>query len=233
MDLVAMPQVIADAPGIGAIVVRDDGVKHTFGIARGVDKPVLADKPMRSQPPRRAASLLIAATVLAATPVSKTQAEYVEPRASVRLAQATTSDPAASQGAIEQEQHRADTLVRGLAGARRDIESVLTLLSKAREESARIKASENEAAETDQLKQGAKGEPAELGKLLQQERERAGQLEQTLAAARRDVETQIALAAKAAEEAARDKQVAESTAVDLRKSLQQERDRTEALAREV
>src|SRR6202008_1117020 len=68
----------------------------------------------------------------------------------------------------------------------------------------------------------------ELRKSLQQERERVSRLQQELAAARRDVETQTALAAKANDEASKLK-AAESSAADLRKSLQQH-DKNEALA---
>jgi len=55
---------------------------------------------------------------------------------------------------------------------------------------------------------------------MQQQRERANQLEQNLAAARRELETQTAL---------RLKQAVDSGAVELRKSLQQERQRSEQL----
>jgi hypothetical protein len=44
-------------------------------------------------------------------------------------------------------------------------------------------------------------------------------VEQDLATARRDVETQTALAAKASEEASRRKQAAEAGAADLRQSV--------------
>jgi LTXXQ motif family protein len=85
--------------------------------------------------------------------------------------------------------------------------------------------------ETADLKRAAKG-AAELQKSLQQERERADRLEQELAAARRDVETQTALA-KADEKAARERQVAESESAELRKSLQQERGRVARLKRQL
>src|SRR5262249_35272604 len=111
--------------GAEAIVIRNDGLKRARGIAEGAENALLAKKLMSSLPPRRAASLLITATVLIATSVSEAQAEYVEPGTSVYLAQATTSDPGASQVAPEQEQHRTEVLVRGLATARRDLESVL------------------------------------------------------------------------------------------------------------
>jgi hypothetical protein len=70
-----------------------------------------------------------------------------------------------------------------------------------------------------------------LLKLLPQESERASRLEQDLAAARRETETQTALARKAADEAAQLKQ-SEGSA-ELRQSLQQERDKAEALANEL
>jgi len=69
----------------------------------------------------------------------------------------------------------------------------------------------------------------ELRRSLQQERERAEQLEQNLTSAKRDVDTQTALVAKANDEASLLKQVADAGAVELRKSLQQERERAERL----
>jgi len=72
-----------------------------------------------------------------------------------------------------------------------------------------------------------------LRKFLQQERERAEQLEQQLASARRDLDTQTALAAKANDEAARLKNVAESGATESKRSLQQEHDRAEAITKEL
>jgi chromosome segregation ATPase len=214
-----MRQVIADRPGVGAIALRDDGWQRTRTIAGRLDKAPPAEKLMNSLPPWRAAFLLFTATVLAATSVSETKAESAGHRGSVRLAQATNGTPNASQGVPEQEQSRADALTRGLAATRRDIESVLTALRKAREEAAQIKgASENDDTEL---------------RNAHQERERADRLEQELAAARRDVETQTARAAKASEEVARNRQAAESASAELQKSLQQEHDKAEALTQEV
>jgi hypothetical protein len=70
----------------------------------------------------------------------------------------------------------------------------------------------------------AKSGAAEMRKSVQQEQERAARLQQDLAAARRDVETQGALAAKASAEAVQLKQLADS-GEKLRISLQQEHDR--------
>ena len=67
---------------------------------------------------------------------------------------------------------------------------------------------------------------------LQQERERATKLQQDLATAKREVETQTALAAKTSEEASRLKQAAESGA-ELQMSLQQERERATKLQQDL
>ena len=215
-----MRQVIADAPGVKAIANGDDGAKRTCGIARRLDMALPARKLMGPLPLQRVASLLIAATVLVGTSASQTLAENAGPRAPVQLAQAPTSDPGTSQGVPERELYRTETMARGLAAARRDLESVLTLLGKARDESTRTGGtSENEDAQQQEA--------------LQQERERAGRLEQALAVAQRDVEMQTGLAAKASEEMAREKQAAESASAELKVSLQQERDKAEALTREV
>lgn len=103
---------------------------------------------------------------------------------------------------IEQERGRAEWLEQDLAAARRDVEVQAALAAKAVEDAARVK----------QAAQGG----AELQDALQQARERAGRLEQDLAAARRDVETQTALATQAGEEVSRLKRAGESAAVSLR-----------------
>ena len=92
-------------------------------------------------------------------------------------------------------------LEQDLAAARRDVEIQTALAAKASEEASR-------------LKQASESGAAEQQKSLQQERERSVGLEQDLAAARRDVETQTALAAKASEEASRLKQASESSAAE-------------------
>ena len=111
-----------------------------------------------------------------------------------------------------QEEERAKRLEQDLAAARRDVETQTALAAKA-------------SKEAGELKQAAKSAAVELRKSLQQEQERAKRLEQDLAAARRDVETQTAQAAKASDEAGQLKQVAESGSAELKRSLQQEHDR--------
>ncbi len=82
------------------------------------------------------------------------------------------------------------------------------------------------------LKQSEQASTLQL-QIPPQERERAERLEQDLAAARRDLQTQTALAAKASDEVARLKQGAESGTLELQKSLQQERELAEVLAQEL
>jgi len=110
---------------------------------------------------------------------------------------------------LQQERERASRLEQDLATARRDVEKQTALATKASEEAG-------------QIKQAADSSVAELQKLLKQERERAVHLEQELAAARRDVEAQTALATKAGEEVGQIKQATDSPA-ELQKSLAQER----------
>jgi chromosome segregation ATPase len=166
---------------------------------------------------------------------------------SVQVAQATTSDTDAPQQSLEQEHHGAETLScelsiarrdielvqhlghehdraerqeQDLAAARRDVETQTALTSKAVEETARVK-------------QGAQSGAAELQESLQQERERAELLKHDLAAARRELETQTALVAKAGDVSSRLKQSAESEVAELRRSMQKEHDRTAALAHDL
>src|SRR5262249_35158566 len=83
------------------------------------------------------------------------------------------------------------------------------------------------------LKQAAESGTVDLKQSLQEEHEHASRLEQDLAAARRDVETQTALVTKAAAEASQLKKTYDSGSADLRKSLQQEGDRTSRLAQDL
>jgi septal ring factor EnvC (AmiA/AmiB activator) len=121
---------------------------------------------------------------------------------------------------LQQARDRADQLEQDLAVARRDVETKIALVIKASDAAARAK-------------QAAESSGSELQKSLQQEHARADQLEKDLAAARRDVETQTALATKASDEAARLKQAADNSAGDLQKSLQQERDRVGRLEQDL
>jgi len=138
-------------------------------------------------------------------PSAKAVEEAKEPK------QAADIGAAELRKSLQQERERATRLEQGLAAARREVETQTALL----------------------LKQVVGSGAVELRKSLQQERERAEQLAQSLASAKRDVETQTALAAKAKDEAGRLKQVADSGAAELKQSLRQEHERADALANEL
>ncbi|WP_407120052.1 hypothetical protein [Bradyrhizobium sp. STM 3561] len=175
---------------------------------------------------------------------------------------------------LQRERERAAQLGQDLASVKRDLETQTALVTKAQDETSRLKktaendatqlkrslqqehekaealanelstartktyAYEAQARKTDEqledLKKRAEDTgAAELRQILQRERERAAQLEQNLASAKRDVETQTALVTKAQDETSRLKQAAETDATQLKRSLRQEHDRAEALAREL
>src|SRR5262249_12869292 len=117
---------------------------------------------------------------------------------------------------LQQEGARASKLDKDLATARGDVKTQTALMEKA-------------GAEASQLKKTADAATTDLQKSLQQERDRASKLEQDLAAARRDVKTQTALARKAGAEASQLKKTADAGTADLQNSLQQERDRASKL----
>ncbi|WGS21013.1 hypothetical protein [Bradyrhizobium sp. ISRA463] len=134
--------------------------------------------------------------------------------------QAGESGTAELKKSLQKESERAGQLEQDLAAARREVETQTALAVKAR-------------AEASEAKKVGESGTAELQKSLQKESERTAQLEQELKAARREVETQTALAAKAGDETARLKQGAEQGAAELRASLQQERGRVAGLEQEL
>jgi hypothetical protein len=137
-----------------------------------------------------------------------------------QVKQAAESATAELRQSLEQEHDRAEALASELGGARRDIETQAALASKTGDEAA-------------QLKQAAESATAELRQSLQKERDKAEALASELAMARRDAETQVARASKTGDEASQIKQAAESATAELRQSLQKERDRSEAMARDL
>jgi hypothetical protein len=120
---------------------------------------------------------------------------------------------------LQQEREHTAQLQKDLAAARQDVETQ-TALAKANEEA-------------HQAKGQAESEAAELRTSLQQEREHTAQLQKDLAAARRDAETQTALAFKANEEASRVRQVSDQGSAELTRSLQKEHERAEGLGKDL
>jgi hypothetical protein len=104
------------------------------------------------------------------------------------------------------------TLASELAITRRDVETKAALLSKAADEAA-------------QVRQTTEAASAELRQSLLHERDRVAVLARELATARRDLETEVALARKAGEEVEQLRQAAKATATG---ELEQERNRSTA-----
>lgn len=102
-----------------------------------------------------------------------------------------------------------------------------------REIDAHSAAARGASAEVAQIMQAAESTAAELRRSLQQQRDRAEALARDLASAHREIDAHATLARGASAEATQVKQTAESTAEELRQSLQQERDRAEVLANEL
>ena len=135
-----------------------------------------------------------------------------------QLEGASGSSGVEQQTSLQQERERSVRLEQDLAAARREVETQTALATKANEQ-------------VSQLKGASERSGVEQQTSLQQERERSARLEQDLAAARREVETQTALAAEASDEASRLKQVGASSEAELQKSLQEERGRSAELER--
>ena len=119
---------------------------------------------------------------------------------------------------LQQERDRASKLERNLAIARRDVETQTALALKAGKEAA-------------QLKQVVEKGSAEQRQSLQQEHDKAEALAQELSTARSKIYAYEAQARQASNQAAELKQGAESGTADLRKSLEQERDRATSWSR--
>ena len=158
-----------------------------------------------------------------------------------RVKQAVQSGPEL-QNSLQQERERSARLEQDLAAARRDIETQTALAAKTSEEALQRKQTAEAGTRADALAQDlsltrsaihayeaqarkARDEAAELRRAAangapslhkspQDERERFARLEQDLAVARRDVETQAALATKAGEEASRVKEGGERGAAE-------------------
>src|SRR6185437_5492489 len=137
-----------------------------------------------------------------------------------KVKQAAETGTVELQKSLQQEREHAERLEKDLATAKRDVETQTAQAAKAGDDAANVK-------------QAAESGAVEPQKSLQQERERAERLEKDLAAARRDVETQTALAAKANDNASQLKQAAVNTSAELKQSLQKEHDRADALAQDL
>jgi hypothetical protein len=138
---------------------------------------------------------------------------------------------------VEKELGRAEATANELAEARRDMDGrnlqqgvlakAAQTLQQEQEKTAALV--QDVAAVREELRASAVQHRRDLA----QQRDRGDTLASELARAHRDLETQVALSSKAGEEAAQVKQAAESATAELRRSLQKEHERAEALAAEL
>jgi hypothetical protein len=144
----------------------------------------------------------------------------------------------APQGGQSLNKEHPEILANELAEARRAIDELNLQLRAEAAKAAQSLAQEREKAAT--LLQDATAAREELTvsavqhrEALEEERARSAALASELATARHEIETQAALLRKADGETVQLRQVSESAISELRQSLQLERDRTEAIARDL
>src|SRR6202022_3466745 len=137
-----------------------------------------------------------------------------------------------------EKEQRPEVLAREVAEARRAINGLNQQLRAGAANSAQLLGQERHKSAA--LLQDATAARQELAasmvqhrQALEEKRARSAALASELAMARREIETQAALLRKADDEAVQLKQAAENAMRELRQSLQQERDRTEAMARDL
>jgi hypothetical protein len=166
--------------------------------------------------------------------------------------QELTANAEQYRGALEEERARAAALASELAAARREIEMQAALSRKSGDEAAQHRqTAESAIADLRQSLQQEREKTAALTqdasaarqamtasaeqhrRALEEGRARAAALASELAGARREIETHAALLRKADDDAAQHRKMSESTIPEVQQSLQQERDRTEAMARDI
>ncbi|HYT92007.1 MAG TPA: polysaccharide biosynthesis tyrosine autokinase, partial [Gemmataceae bacterium] len=151
----------------------------------------------------------------------RTEALASELAAAAAAAQQTAERTAIElREAVQQERDKAETLVRDLAAARREVEG-LTATSRAA------------SGEIAQMQEDSIRTTQELQRSEQRQRERADASERDLAAVRSEIASQVAGLSKFGEEATRLQQTAERSARELRQALQQERENAKKLDHEL
>ncbi|WP_334358249.1 MULTISPECIES: hypothetical protein [unclassified Bradyrhizobium] len=160
-----------------------------------------------------------------------------------------TASAAKHRQALDEERTRNAALTDELATAKRENEMQTAQLRKASEEMGQLKqaaAADNARSvkqkqqktaalvqEAEAARQELTASAAKHRQALDEERARSAALTGELVMAKRENEMQTAQLRKAGEEMGQLKQATERAMTDLRQSLQQERDRTEAMAREI
>jgi len=216
---------------MGRAIILNEKVKSACDVAGASrsesGEAPLAQKAMKQLPTQGRCAAWIAATMLAMTWASETQScpDHARRLADAQHAMAArsfASDGMAGYGDFE-------PLSPGRGSNDKSVQVAQATTGDAGHPPER----EHHWAETQLLELTIARRDIELLQRLAQEQDRSERLEQALAAARRDVETQTALAEKASEQASRLKQVGESGTAEVQTSLQQERERSARLEQDL
>lgn len=132
------------------------------------------------------------------------------------IAEAAENDSEKFRKSLQEEHATGQRLEQELAQTRRDLELQAALTSKTGNDDSK-------------QPQGTERDRQELQGVAQQERDRASRLEQDLVVARRELDTQSALATKLSADAIAAKEAAQNGLAELQKTFQQERDRATRL----
>jgi hypothetical protein len=186
------------------------------------------------------------------TETARAQSLEQEREKAAAVLQEMTANAEQYRGALEAERARAAALASELAATRGEIEMQAALSRKSADEAGQHRQlAESAIADLRQSLQQEREKTAVLmqdasvvrqamtvsaeqhRRALEERRVRFAALASELAGARHEIETHAALLRKADDDAAQHRQMAESAVVELRQSPQQERDRTEAMARDI
>jgi hypothetical protein len=186
------------------------------------------------------------------TETARAQSLEQEREKAAAVLQEMTANAEQYRGALEAERARAAALASELAAVRGEIEMQAALSRKSADEAGQhSQLAESAIADLQQSLQQEREKTAVLmqdasivrqamtvsaeqhRRALEEGRVRFAAVASELAGARHEIETHAALLRKADDDAAQQRQMAESAVAELRQSLQQERDRIEAMARDI
>lgn len=158
----------------------------------------------------------------------------------VAMSAATDGKAVDQENQRPQDSQKTDSVTQDIAALRQQAEADRAGTQAATQETAEVKqvaeASVLEAQSLEQERRRAEtlaNELAETRRSVDARNLQLRELANELSAARREIDTHVAMSNKAADEAAQLKQAAESATVEMRQSLQRERDRAEALERDL
>jgi hypothetical protein len=167
------------------------------------------------------------------SPRASQELDKVAPAPAVRQQAAASAGSEQALAAAAQKLASNEVEYRGALTLERNAAPANELATAQQEADTQAALSTKSGEDAEQLKRAAETASLELRQSLQQEKERVEALTGELATARREIEAQAALSRTKSEEAAQLKRMAEGATTDLQQSVQQERERAEALEGEL